>query len=244
MITIGVCYFMSLNVVPDGLLNLAEVWSVLRVILPGGVHEAKERGGALWGEGQALSQFYLAYDLIILDPHKWLHATHQYLPAAHTWEEKERKRDQDGGGREGEWKERRERDGERKGREEGEAGRERGEGEGRDGEGEGRKEVFILQYNIFMCCAIHVAIYNSLFICCVLPNIQTSLSPVNLLKFILSGAIHFMGSFPLEAAWGRREGGREGGREEGRGGGGEGGERGREGGREGRRDKKYTSAVL
>lgn len=86
----------------------------------------------------------------------------------------------------------------RKGRQEGEAGRK--EGEGRDGEGEGREEVCILQYNIFMCCAIHVAIYNSLFICCVLPNIQTSLSPVNLLKFILSGAIHFMGSFPLEAA--------------------------------------------
>lgn len=86
------------------------------------------------------------------------------------------------------------------GREEGDAGRERGEGEGRDGEGEGREEVCILQYNIFMCCAIHVAIYNSLFICCFLPNIQTSLSPVNLLKFILSGAIHFMGSFPLEAA--------------------------------------------
>jgi len=116
----------------------------------------------------------------------------------------------------------------RKGREEGKAGREEREGgrksrEGgrrsREGEGEGREEVCILQYNIFMCCAIHVDIYNSLFICCVLPNIQTSLSPVNLLKFILSGAIHFMGSFPLEATWGRKEGGREKGREGGREGG-------------------------
>lgn len=104
-------------------------------------------------------------------------------------------------GREMERKGREERDGGRRSREEeGDAGRERGEGEGRDGEGEGREEVCILQYNNFMCCAIHVAIYNSLFICCFLPNIQTSLSPVNLLKFILSGAIHFMGSFPLEAA--------------------------------------------
>ena len=31
------------------------------------------------------------------------------------------------------------------------------------------------------------------------PNIQTSLALVNRLKFILSGAIHFIGSRPLEA---------------------------------------------
>lgn len=35
-----------------------------------------------------------------------------------------------------------------------------------------------------------------------LPNIQTSLSPVNLLKLILSGAIHLMGSFPWDAGEG------------------------------------------
>ena len=34
----------------------------------------------------------------------------------------------------------------------------------------------------------------------VLPNIHTSLSPVNRLKLILSGAIHLIGSFPLDAA--------------------------------------------
>ena len=45
--------------------------------------------------------------------------------------------------------------------------------------------------------------------CQVVPNIHTSLSPVNLLKLILSGAIHFMGNFPLEAV-GKREGGRKG----------------------------------
>ena len=32
-----------------------------------------------------------------------------------------------------------------------------------------------------------------------LPNIQTSLAVVNLLKLIDSGAIHLMGSLPLEA---------------------------------------------
>lgn len=31
------------------------------------------------------------------------------------------------------------------------------------------------------------------------PNIQTSVAVVNLLKFIDSGAIHFMGSFPFDA---------------------------------------------
>lgn len=31
------------------------------------------------------------------------------------------------------------------------------------------------------------------------PNIQTSLAEVNLLKLIDSGAIHLIGSFPLEA---------------------------------------------
>ena len=36
------------------------------------------------------------------------------------------------------------------------------------------------------------------------PNIQTSLEEVNLLKLIDSGAIHFIGSRPLEAA-GERE---------------------------------------
>ena len=42
--------------------------------------------------------------------------------------------------------------------------------------------------------------------CQVVPNIHTSLSPVNLLKLILSGAIHFMGNFPLEAVGGRGNG--------------------------------------
>ena len=31
------------------------------------------------------------------------------------------------------------------------------------------------------------------------PNIQTSLAVVNLRKLMLSGAIHLIGSFPLEA---------------------------------------------
>ena len=47
-------------------------------------------------------------------------------------------------------------------------------------------------------CLGHMDIV-SLFLGC-LPNIQTSLAVVNLLKFMLSGAIHLIGSLPL-LAW-------------------------------------------